>query len=365
MTSGCLLVEALLNPVKTAKYSIPEWELCIRQARASHLLARLAVTLEDEQLGHCSPPPVKAHFVAARQYQAHLSTAIRNEVAYIETAIRATGTRLVLLKGAAYELAGLSPSRSRIYNDIDLLVEKDKLKDVETNLMVHGWSSTSQDTYDERYYRQWMHEIPPMRHIERHSVIDVHHNLVPETSAIRVDPAKLLKESRPCPNNPEVHVLAPDDMILHSAIHLFNDGEFDHALRDLFDIRDLVRETVRSSDDWKRLITRAEDLGLQRPLYYAVRYLSQVLQEDVAEPLNSLRTHAPSAAKLALLDSMFIRGLQPQHASCDDFTTSIARFSLYVRGHALRMPLRLLLPHLAKKSRKRLLNNLIGPRDAG
>lgn len=365
MTSSCTLVEALLQPVKTTRYSIPEWELCIRQARASQLLARLATTLEDEQLSQHAPPPVQAHLLAARQHQAHLSTAIRNEVTYIETAIRAAGAQVVLLKGAAYELAGLSPSRSRIYNDIDLLVAKDKLEDVEINLMLHGWSSTSQDAYDERYYRQWMHEIPPMRHIERHSLIDVHHNLVPETSAIRVDPAKLLKETRPCPNNPEIHVLAPNDMILHSAVHLFNDGEFDHALRDLFDIRDLVRETVRSSDDWKRLITRAEELGLQRPLYYAVRYLNLVLHEEVAEHLDSLRTHAPSATKLALLDRMFIRGLQPQHATCDDFATGIARFSLYIRGHALRMPLRLLLPHLAKKSRKRLLNNLIGTRDAG
>ena len=42
--------------------------------------------------------------------------------------------------------------------------------------------------------------------------------------------------------------------------------------------------------------------------------------------------------------------LQPDHPSCDSRWTGLARWLLYVRSHALRMPMRLLVPHLLRKS---------------
>ena len=41
---------------------------------------------------------------------------------------------------------------------------------------------------------------------------------------------------------PGFAVLAPEDMVLHSATHLFNEGEFDRGLRDLNDLDLLLRE---------------------------------------------------------------------------------------------------------------------------
>ena len=47
---------------------------------------------------------------------------------------------------------------------------------------------------------------------------------------------------------------------------------------------------------------------------------------------------------------LFSRALRPEHPTCDDLRTRIARFVLYVRAHYLRMPLHLLLPHLIRKA---------------
>jgi hypothetical protein len=56
---------------------------------------------------------------------------------------------------------------------------------------------------------------------------------------------------------------------------------------------------------------------------------------------------------LPLMDALFDRGLAPHHRSCDGLASAVARWMLYVRAHYLRMPMRLLLPHLARKAWKR------------
>ena len=61
--------------------------------------------------------------------------------------------------------------------------------------------------------------------------------------------------------------------------------------------------------------------------------------------------------RLSLLDALYERGLRPHHLSLDDRFSGMARSILYMRAHLLRMPLHLLLPHLLRKSIRRLLDN--------
>lgn len=349
-----VLIKALLSPESILQFSLPDWELCIRQARSSQLLVRLAITLREHSLEKNIPRPALNHLIAAITHYEHLRKAVRNEVSYLAEALKSINTPLVLLKGAAYELAGLRPSRCRMFNDIDLLVPKARIEDVELSLLMHGWVSMQQDAYDDHYYRTWMHEIPPLMHLTRHSVIDVHHNIVPDTSPIHPAPEKLLENVRPCPSNPDIFVLSPYDTILHSAVHLFNDGEFDHGLRDLFDIRDMICETMLTETDWDLLISRAEALELAGPLRYALRYLGILFDDPVKPYLDKLSKHDPDIFRCYVMDHMFLRALKPDHSSCNDTPTSIARFALYIRGHALRMPLHLLFPHLVRKGLMRL-----------
>lgn len=363
MRASRLLINTLISPKTIRQLTIPDWELLIRQARASQLLARLAVSIREESLESLVPASVQPHLNAAMVHQTHLRNAVRNEVAYIGEALDAINVRVLLLKGAAYELAGLLPARCRTFNDIDLLVPKERINEVELSLLMHGWASIQHDAYDDRYYRTWMHEIPPLRHLVRHSVIDVHHNIVPDSGTIHLAARKLLEQARPCLDAPAVFVLSAPDMILHSAVHLFNDGEFDHALRDLFDIRDLIHQTMLAEADWLQLISRAEELELGRHLYYALRYLGIVLEEPHSQYLELLSRNAPNWIGLYAMDQLFTRGLKPKHSSCDNFGTSAARFSLYVRGHALRMPLHLLLPHLARKAFMQLREKLLSQQE--
>lgn len=354
MIPRCLLIDVLLDPPMTRQLGLRDWDILIRQARVSALLVRLATRLQEEQLYDSVPEAPKRHLQSALVLRDRQHVAIRWEVEHLALMMASINVPLVLLKGAAYAMAELPPGRCRLFTDFDLLVPRKELDRVEIAAMSHGWSSSQQNAYDQRYYRQWMHELPPMQHLQRHSIIDIHHNLVPDTARLQPDAQRLLDESVACRGYPDVRVLSPADMILHSSVHLFHDGEFDHGLRDLFDLQDLLSHFMRTDEDWQMLVTRAETLGLARPLYYTLRYVQRCLHQPVPAAITERLQNQKPAVPVALMDATFERGLQPDHSSCRDRWSSAARSMLYVRGHALRMPPHLLVPHLWRKALRRM-----------
>lgn len=288
--------------------------------------------------------------VVAMQHEA-----LRHELAILGEIFSSLQTYIILLKGAAYVACCLAAGRGRSFSDIDILIPHGRLGDVEAALMLKGWVSTHRNAYDQRYYRQWMHEIPPMVHIQRGTALDVHHALTPPTSRIRADTAAMLANARDIPGWPGFKALAPEDMVLHSATHLFLEGELEAGLRDLFDLEALIGEFSASDPQFlDRLVGRAEAVGLERPLFYALRYVQRILGvEFPAELLARTSDFKPSFPPLVLMDALFDRALLPHHSTCQDALTPAALFALYVRGHWLRMPAHLLIVHLLRKAFRR------------
>jgi hypothetical protein len=230
------------------------------------------------------------------------------------------------------------------------------LADVEAELLRHGWIGTHQSAYDQRYYREWMHELPPMVHIRRQSAIDVHHAISPETARWRADVARLWADVRDVPaadsaDGQRYVVLAPVDMVLHSMVHLFLNEELSHGLRDLADIDQLLRHFSSEAGFWARLVARAEELGLQRALFYGLRCGSDILATPVpAETLSAVAAWGPGPWVAALMQAAWRRLLCTPHPTTADIWTPLARFALYVRATALRMPPLLLARHLTIKA---------------
>lgn len=354
-----LLVRVLRTPESAGRLSLAQWDLLVRQARQAGLLARLQHRLGEQGLLHSIPEPARWHFDAAATLAHKQQIAVRWEVTQIRAALARLAVPLVVLKGAAYVVAGLPAARGRLFNDIDVLLPRPLLNQAEAALMLAGWHATGLSAYDERYYRRWMHEIPPMQHLQRATVIDVHHAILPDTARYFPDPAKLLRRIEPVADLPGVYVLNAEDRILHSAAHLFHDGELPHGLRDLSDLDLLLRDAASAPRFWARLVARADELQLGRSLFYALRYAQHFLGTPVpAEVWDGLRRAAPGRPLRRLMDGVFSRALAPVHASCDDALTPLARRAAYVRAHWLRMPAHLLLPHLFHKA-------FFRPREAG
>lgn len=349
----CLLVGILLDVRRAAALSVGEWDLLLRQARRANLIARLDEALAEA--GVPVPEPARWHLAAARRVAQAQRERMQWEISCVAQALAGVTDSCVVLKGGAYLALGLPLASSRLYGDLDILVPKPELERVESALTIHGWYVERLSAYDERYYRRWMHELPPMRHRRRGTVLDVHHTLLPLTSRTTLATPALFEDLRPLAAWPGLSTFGPPDLLLHSATHLFHEGEFANGLRDLFDLDALVRHHGAEPGYWERTVERAGRLGLRRPLHYALRHSARVLGTPVPpEVQRELARSAPPWPLPAVLDACYERVLQPQHPSCETPGAPAARLALYLRSHWLRMPLPLLVRHLARKAWRRL-----------
>jgi Uncharacterised nucleotidyltransferase len=346
-----LIVRSLLYPQITARLTPIEWDLLIRQARVSVLLARLGDVLQRENILTRTPASPKAHLHSALLVSQKQDHSLQWEVQCLTRELSRSKAKIILLKGAAYAALGLNVAKGRMFSDIDILVPKAILGDVERDLLLHGWQNGHHDEYDQRYFRKWMHEIPPLMHRTRGTTIDVHHTILPESARIKVNTPALFESLVPITGRPNVYVLQPTDMLLHSATHLFHEGNFEKGLRDLFDLDALLREFGAETGFWDALVPRAITLGLTRPLYYALRFTSAMLATPVpSEITQAAMVGRPSKVVGKIMDACYLRAFRPMHPSTASFGNWLARFALYVRSHWIRMPFHLLAIHLGRKA---------------
>ncbi len=351
-----LVLDAVRKPSALVALPIADWELLVRVGRRARLLGRIEADLAQRGLLQAIPPCAARHLQAARQVIAHRQTLITWEVNRILWALTGSETPLIVLKGSGYLLAQLPPARGRIFADVDLLVPEDKIHQVEKQLVERGWFKTQIDPYDDRYYRVWMHEVPPLRHSERGTEIDLHHRLLPRTSRLRSSPGPLLAAAQPL-SDPRLRVLAPVDMVLHALVHLFLEGDPDEGLRlrDLVDVHDLLCHFAQQGDFWSDLVPRARELGFLRPLFYGLRHSCRLFATPVpAGVLQQVAQAAPPRPILALMDRLIPLALLPGHPDHPCRRATIARWLIYIRAHWLRMPPALLARHLSHKAWLRL-----------
>jgi Uncharacterised nucleotidyltransferase len=348
-----LLLDVLIRPALMAELTEAQWDNVLPLARVNHLLARLAAEARACGLADQVPSRVRAQFIAAEAVAAHHERRIPWELNRIERALNHLQIPILLLKGAAYVAAGLPAARGRLVSDIDIMVPREALNGAEAALEKAGWRPIKLDPYDQRYYRSWMHELPPLLHRERGTVLDLHHTILPPTSRLKPDPAKLWPAARPLGAGP-LRVLEPSDMVLHSAAHLFHDGDLRRSVRDLVDIADLLRHFERSERSfWLSLVPRAAALNLGRPLFYALRYCRRLLRVTIPKAVSSAAaSYAPPLPIIKAMDRIVPRALVPD--PLDGAADRSAAMLLYIRSHWLRMPPWLLARHLTHQTIARL-----------
>jgi hypothetical protein len=352
-----LVAGALARPRDLLELRPAQWDELLCRARNTRLLGRLSTELEALGLLDSLPSGTVAQIRAELAVSAENARMVRWEVDRIRRALRDVRVPVILLKGAAYLFAGLPPAAGRLSSDVDIMVPKNRLADVEGALLRDGYEAAKLDPYDQRYYRTWMHELPPLWHRGRQTVVDVHHTILPETGRVRPDAGALIEAARPLRDG--LHILAPPDMVLHSAAHLFQDGDLDGGLRDLVDLDLLLRHFGVEPSFWEGLVSRAFDLTLARPLYYALRYGEGLLGTPVpAAVAERIREAEPPWPVREIMDALTRRAVRPDGWEAPSAGTSGARLVLYVRSHWLRMPPWLLTRHLGRKTIARLFPSL-------
>jgi hypothetical protein len=326
-------------------------DLAIRVARRARLLGRLCVAIDNAGKLDELPGVAADQLVGARVQAESRGRLALWELDRIAWATRgATEYPLIAMKGCAYILTGSPNAAGRFFADVDLMVPEVNIAELEEYLNERGWKSAELSPYDQNYYRNWTHELPPLMHIGREVEIDLHHNILPRTARLKPDSRKLLKAARPVDGS-SYHVLCDEDLVLHAVTHLMQGDDLADKFRDLVDIDDLCRHFARDTPGfWARLLSRASELDLRRPVYYGLRYCVRLLETPVPDDvIDRSKAWAPIAPIRYVMDKCVPAALLPEHPDHRGRGIALARLLLYVRSHWLRMPPWLLAYHLTYK----------------
>jgi len=330
------LADALRDPTSTARLDAQGWTGLITAARAEQLIGSLAFRLEGQEM-----PRAAARILAdARASAEQWRRSALWEAEMARRALAALDVPVILMKGTAYAAAGMDAGTGRSIGDLDIMVPRAALGAVEAALLAAGWEWVKPDPYDDAYYREHMHELPPLIHRERDRMIDVHHTILPLTGRVTPDAVAMIADSVLLADG--LRSFSPEDMVLHGVAHLFADGDLAGGLRNLWDQDRLLRELAEVPGFWERLRERARLHGLSRHLALALR-LTRRLYETPVDPA--------LAGRGGLFDGWFVRRLLARDG-WGRSTHKLTQFAFYVRSHWLRMPPVMLAQHLWTKWRK-------------
>jgi hypothetical protein len=337
MSAMQTLVDLFAGRRDAATLGPREWDGVIGVARSEAMLATLSHRLEGADL----PPPVAALFADQRVAAQVAQRQALWEAEMARRALAPEAIEFLLLKGTAYAAAGLSCSAGRQIGDLDILVLAPDIRRAENELLTAGWEWVKSDPYDDHYYREHMHELPPLIHKARDRMIDVHHTILPKTHRITPDALALVGDA--VMTECGFAILNPEDMACHCAAHMLADGDLQGGLRNLWDFHCLTRDfAATDAGFWGRLDVRADMHGLRVPVHRAARLARDVYGAKL-----------PSAWDRQDAGDIWYRRRLLARDDWGRQTKFVLQQAFYIRSHWLRMPPSMLAKHLWTKWRKR------------
>jgi hypothetical protein len=354
--SAEIVINTYVSPESSKELRLEEWQHLILILRHQQLLACYSGRFKEKGIFDDIPVKVKRHFLNADVLAANHKKQVEFEAAELKQNLLGKQQYLIFLKGAGYTLSKADVGKNRIYNDIDVLADKQSIPEIEKKLSLLGWLCEDLTEHDEKYYRKWAHEIPPLRHSKRGTIVDVHHNIVPIISGRQLDAQMLATHS--VTTHEGFQVLSFPAMTLHSLIHLFFNEDVKKGYRDLIDLHTLIT-TNNSEAFWLDLITLAKETGFGLELFLTCRYTQKILQTDIpAFVQDEISRFCPW--NIIFLDFIYEKLLSPNHPICQVRYFATAEFMILIRGHFQKMPLHILIYHLASKAGISLIQSIFG-----
>ncbi|WP_240538590.1 nucleotidyltransferase family protein [Rhodoferax sp. PAMC 29310] len=337
------------DPCSARQFDAEQWSALVNIARRTNLLGVLAERLNSA--GVSAGPLANRHFEGARQLSERQHRSVLWEVHQLDAALGHLQIPILLLKGAAYVISGHVVGKGRLFGDIDILVPRASLGDVESRLMLAGWVSATTSAYDQRYYRKWMHELPPMTHLRRGTVLDVHHTILPLTARNAPDPKQIIDRSSYLPNFSMMRIPSPEDLVIHSITHLVHEGEMHNGLRDLNDIDCMLRRFSLVPGFWDRFVGCAVGNDLAGPVCFGLSLARRFFGTPIPSAvLTQLSSTGRGQQTTRWLEAVYVRAIEAAGEDHRSITMDLAKWLVYVRSHWLRMPWTLMIQHLSIKA---------------
>lgn len=326
-----------------------DWDKLLRILRQTDLLSSFAYTTNTYQSE--VPEYFRRHLVAAKVFSDAQTRQVFNACALIQKAADDLKIDILFLKGAAYSIGHTTNSFGRLFSDIDILVKPSELSRLEEYLNANGWTSKDLNDYDDKYYREWSHELPPFTHLASGVSLDIHHTLLPPISGYKVDLEDLwsnrvtLSSGLAIPSHPY--------LILHSAIHLLLNEDVKKGFRDLLDIYLLFEDTLKNStfEQIREVFCRS---GFEFEFDLLIALLNQSFHCQYTPESEVL------SRKLAFWKRAYYKSIFPALPELEEKSYAFSRSLVYVNGHLNKMPLGLFIKHISYKASRAIAKKAFG-----
>lgn len=354
------IIEFILDPSKATKLSPVEQSDLIIILRHQKILARFAFFSKRAGVFEQFLEQSQRHLKNALKIAEKQKEQVQLEAGIISKLLKQDSDFVVFLKGAAYTLSNKPVGHGRVYSDIDILVNKAQLKPCEQTLALDGWLGQEINDYDDKYYRKWAHEIPPLEHAQRGTIIDVHHNIIPIVSK-DAPTVEALKEHIYA-NEEGIQMLSQPAQFVHSSVHLFRNEDYSNGFRDLTDLYLLVMDDDLSQINesmLEQIHQVADELGFRYEVGLSFSLIKKILKADIPDKFIEANLNK-SAIRVAFDHYIFKDVLLPQHDLLAHSKTPFKHFLAIVRGHFIKMPFALLMYHLIVKSGRNMIEAVLG-----
>ncbi|MEP2652289.1 MAG: nucleotidyltransferase family protein [Paraglaciecola sp.] len=348
--------EVFTRPSLVKYFNNTQWQSFIRVVRGADLLASFYYLLERSNLIQYVPNFWLKHLTSAKTYADRQAHQVVNECKLLESVLSQIRVKPIFLKGAAYVLRQDTNHYGRVMSDIDILVNKSELQMVEECLKRNDWVEKELDIYDQQYYRKWAHELPPFIHKFKGTTLDIHFTLIPPITGIVLEEKALFENAQLTSSN--LYVLHHNLLVLHCMIHLFYNEDFSKSFRDILDIHVLVEE-LDTQSGLEELSCLAKTMGFYREFFYAISVKDKIFNTNKVSMYN-LKPPSFTYSNRYFVNNILYRGMMPSHELIFNRWNSFAQFILFIRGHILKMPLKVLIPHLFTKAKRRLITSIMG-----
>lgn len=352
------LFKLMLEPKTGLNLSLKQWQEAVFILREAKVLGSLYHSAVKHECFSQYPSEVQRHLFSAHVYAKRQADQIEYEAKELNQLFQQVDVQAIFLKGAAYTLRGSFNGLGRVCSDLDVLVDKSDLAKAEAHLKSNRWRSESLNDYDEKYYREWAHEIPPLFQINRATVVDMHHNIYPPISG-RAPSVETFFDSKQLTET-GCFVLDPACTILHSLVHMFTNEDSSSWMRDLLDICLLIEE-FGDQDCWTKLIELAIETKFTSELASCITVISYYSKIDIPQQAKDFVSNQKLGfTDKFLMNTIFVNAIVPEHEAVNKFKNRMAKQVVYLRGHWQKMPFPILIKHFAIKSFLGLRDKLIG-----
>lgn len=290
--------DAALNQVKTLIGLPLNWEVVLKSAFWYGIAPLLYHNLKGIQEGNFIPQEVMDQLKKANRKNMARNMYLYAELRRIVEVFREKDVEVMVLKGAALAEMVYGNIALRSFSDLDLLVRKEDLPYADKIMLGLGYSSYAGGKSQE-WYRNNHYHLNPYFHPDRSTVVEVHWHITEQLLQIGIDDwwkrARVTKIAS-C----RVLVPSPEDMLIHSCLHLYNHGYDKSLLRGISDISETLRY-YKDEVNWEQFENEVDEYEINK-LVYSILYLVKKIRSNDGDLPNWLEpAEVPIDLKLVAL----------------------------------------------------------------